>query len=605
MKIKLLEKYKSLEPFETPDLPRLVVITGKNGSGKSQLLDLLQYQDPTLDANTKSRMPSAAKTLKVENLEIRKVRSAPFGGVNPQSFSAVSRSAIETMDKTLIDNLPKFRANPKNMSTHEFRLLDKIREIRGVEAKDLTSDHIADYDYDHGDFEVKDIFSLNLSQVIINYFQNYNKNLSLETASNREKFKGKIKFLNEEEFEKKYPNPFTTINGILETAQVDYRLKEEDPVEYLFKANKSYEPIFYNLTTKAEVKIQDFSTGEKVLMGLAFTILNSTSFRNASLPNLLLLDEIDASLHPSMTKQLLDVIDINLVKKFGINVIMTTHSPSTIAVAPEESIYLLRKVGESGDRFVKVEKRVAIRNLLDGIRTFDVIPDNRKQIFVEARADEHFFNVVYESLKTSFKSGVHLNFISSGVNDGDCELVKSTVTKLRDAGNDKIFGIIDWDLKNGNSAGLFVHSQGKRYSLENVVLDPIYLGLFLLHEDVVKVSDILPGETASYFEVFKSKFSADKLIKLVDFVEQTVITHRSGKKVSVELLNGQSVQFDETYLHHQGHELEDLVKNTFKPLHKHTNPGALKRAITERIIKYFPEFLPKELLSILLQIEEA
>lgn len=41
MKITLLDKYKSLTPFESDELDSLTVITGKNGSGKSQLLNLI------------------------------------------------------------------------------------------------------------------------------------------------------------------------------------------------------------------------------------------------------------------------------------------------------------------------------------------------------------------------------------------------------------------------------------------------------------------------------------------------------------------------------------------------------------------------------------
>ena len=41
-KIKVIQKYKALTPFETPDLPSFVVLTGKNGSGKSQLLQLIR-----------------------------------------------------------------------------------------------------------------------------------------------------------------------------------------------------------------------------------------------------------------------------------------------------------------------------------------------------------------------------------------------------------------------------------------------------------------------------------------------------------------------------------------------------------------------------------
>ena len=44
MKISIIKKYKGLTPFETPDLPDFVILTGKNGSGKSQFLELLNIK---------------------------------------------------------------------------------------------------------------------------------------------------------------------------------------------------------------------------------------------------------------------------------------------------------------------------------------------------------------------------------------------------------------------------------------------------------------------------------------------------------------------------------------------------------------------------------
>jgi predicted ATPase len=41
MRALLKNTYKSLEPFESEELSNFTVITGKNGSGKSQLLDLI------------------------------------------------------------------------------------------------------------------------------------------------------------------------------------------------------------------------------------------------------------------------------------------------------------------------------------------------------------------------------------------------------------------------------------------------------------------------------------------------------------------------------------------------------------------------------------
>ena len=41
MNTKLIGKYYSLEGFEWEDIPKFAIITGKNGVGKSQFLDLI------------------------------------------------------------------------------------------------------------------------------------------------------------------------------------------------------------------------------------------------------------------------------------------------------------------------------------------------------------------------------------------------------------------------------------------------------------------------------------------------------------------------------------------------------------------------------------
>ena len=89
--------------------------------------------------------------------------------------------------------------------------------------------------------------------------------------------------------------------------------------------------------TQEEIDFGDLSSGEKVLLSLAFYLFSSRE--KNTFPKLLLLDEPDAHLHPSMSKQFLDVVKNILVDKYGVQVIMTTHSPSTVILAPNDAIY--------------------------------------------------------------------------------------------------------------------------------------------------------------------------------------------------------------------------------------------------------------------------
>ncbi len=123
--------------------------------------------------------------------------------------------------------------------------------------------------------------------------------------------------------------------------------------EYVFKLKHKYKDI--------EISFEDLSSGEKILMALVASIYKSQS--DGVFPDILLLDEIDATLHPSMIKNLLKVIE-NIFLAKGVKVIFTTHSPTTVALAPNDSIYVMKKDGL--DRIQKTSKEKAIKILTEG-----------------------------------------------------------------------------------------------------------------------------------------------------------------------------------------------------------------------------------------------
>ncbi len=101
-------------------------------------------------------------------------------------------------------------------------------------------------------------------------------------------------------------------------------------------------------------------------------------------PKLLLLDEVDATLHPTMIENLLHVIKNFLITK-GTKVILATHSPTTIALSPEESLFIVNKEGTN--RIEKHNRKDALEiltqgymTLEEGIKLFDQV--GRKEISI-------------------------------------------------------------------------------------------------------------------------------------------------------------------------------------------------------------------------------
>src|SRR5207247_9494265 len=121
-------------------------------------------------------------------------------------------------------------------------------------------------------------------------------------------------------------------------------------------------------------------------MSLALSLYNSNF--DIEFPKIRLMNEPDAHLHHSMTRKFLDVIQNVFVNEKGVKVIMTTHSPSTVALAPEESIFLMNK---TTPRIAKANKDEALRILTSGVPTLSINYENRRQVFVESKYDVEFY----------------------------------------------------------------------------------------------------------------------------------------------------------------------------------------------------------------------
>ena len=110
------------------------------------------------------------------------------------------------------------------------------------------------------------------------------------------------------------------------------------------------------------ITVESLSPGEKTIMSLIFFLYHASS--KEKLPEVILFDEPDAHLHPSLTQTLLTVIENIFVNQHKVKVILTTHSPSTIALSPEQSIYRMdKRLGYP----VKENKNSAVKTLSNGL----------------------------------------------------------------------------------------------------------------------------------------------------------------------------------------------------------------------------------------------
>lgn len=408
------------------------------------------------------------------------------------------------------------------------------------------------------------------------------------------------RFLSPEKFTEEYgPPPWDFVNQILEASNLDFRV-DNPPLH----ETTSYEPKLSKISKDVEMKFQDLSSGEKVLMSFALCLYNSQESRQAKqFPRLLLLDEVDAPLHPSMAASLLNTIQNVLVKDKGVSVIMTTHSPSTVALAPEDAIY---SMDPSGPRVKKVSKGAALALLTAGVPTLSISFTGRRQVFVESRTDADIYDRLYQKYKYKLDSERSLSFIEVGrINDagleqsGGCAQVTRLVTTLAESGNQSVLGLVDWDGRQSATNRIHVLAPNIRDGLESLLFDPLLVvGLVARESLIVSKQKQILTEQESYTSL--TEWDAARWQLAVDRVQDLILGNEMGRSgtTTVHYMSGISLTIQVAYLSLDDHELENRVTTTFGILKsKNRHAGDLMRHVVDSVLSDFDSFLPLDLIA--------
>ena len=147
----------------------------------------------------------------------------------------------------------------------------------------------------------------------------------------------------------------------------DFSNPEPDKILFASHTKYSFESTFTNRATGDSYSLDNLSSGEKILMSLCMASFNKTMGRR--LPKLVLLDELDAVLHPSMISALIAGLKELFVNN-GTGVLMATHSVTTVSLLEEGEIFRITRCG----RKVNVQpvlKSEAVAELSEGLATID------------------------------------------------------------------------------------------------------------------------------------------------------------------------------------------------------------------------------------------
>lgn len=538
-------KYKSITPFEWKNIPNFAIITGPNGSGKSQLLELI-YNSIINKTGTIERVEINEK---INSNEITYLR----GEWDLQNTSEVNLSKIQMSLDQQFQNLKSNLNRGIILNEADARRQALISYILIKTGKktinELTVDEFSKY--------IPEIFieqENQLSQKIGELFYNYRLSEIEKLAEG---------LTPEEIIQSLGQKPWIILREIINESKLPFEIN--DPSKHGFK--DSFQLKLRNTILNEEVNFSDLSSGEKVLISLMFYLYNSQE-KNI-FPKFLLMDEPDAHLHPSMSQQFLNVVKNVLVDKYNVKVIMTTHSPSTVILAPSESIY---EMSRSEPRIkLSHSKNHSVSLLTAGLV---YVGEGTKYFLVEDVEDVNFYSYIYNQLTSNnqINADIPLVFIPASTKDksGGKDVVQNWVKKLQESGLVNVVnGLIDEDSGNIVSNGVF---KIDRYSIENYVADPLIVFATLLDKEKAPNID---GINLNIGEEYKIKTYPNQLLqKIIDEIISlakpkltTIFPNFNSSDeeiIEIELITGQKVFYPKWLLKRRGKTIiQELYNQIF------------------------------------------
>lgn len=425
--IKLNTRYKSLqEGFEWKDIPSFAVLTGVNGVGKSQLLEVIKGKSEKL--NNRGSYQRIAR----EVISKAGPTNLIFSGESTQNRLSLNGliDYVRNRDQRLVsireldDNIKSYQNTISNLQVKWAQTTDKVERLRLDKQKDSFEGQIKRFQEQKLDFIIypydeelkrvaqiigKNVEELNEDDIRRNAVDNFESlttvdELSRYLKSENQRYMRRVTGLMEKgqnEAAKSLvaqERPYQTINRLFSQYNFNY-FDMLNPFPDDGKLNgeicfqgKGGEVIDYNSLSRGEQAIVQFviwSYGQ--------------DFRGNRL-NTMVLDEPDAHLHSSMCKMMVEIFsELSAPKETGgggIRIIITTHSPSTVAFTPEGSLFVMQREDDNTRTIRPTTSEKAVEILSDGIFTFSkamsnftILSESTKHnlVFVEGKTDvKHF-----------------------------------------------------------------------------------------------------------------------------------------------------------------------------------------------------------------------
>lgn len=449
MKINISNNGKILQDKLNIELPNFTVLTGENGSGKTQLLEYL-YSN-AINPATQGVSPLLIKSPYIpsitddfnrqlsdvvysypgiknyndyilsgpsiqqiqEEWKILEPITKAFTLIKTKKFSN-SEDELKALNNTIVEFIKNFSFDIDGLTNSKLITMDQLTQLKSISLK--ASKAIDELTYT--DFLIfyniqTNIFSSALDLLFHQFYlkQKYYPQLTENISP-----------------------PWEVFNTILQKANFKYK------TEYIIPSDEnqlSIVKLVDNETKTSNVTLNSLSSGEKTIIALIFVLYHAST--NGNFPEVILFDEPDAHLHPSLTQIFISVIQSVLVDEQKVKVILTTHSPSTIALSPESSIYRMdRGLGYP----IKESRSKAIQSLSNGLASITIEEGNlgieyilkstkKNILFTEGITDKIILQIAWKKL--------YNNEIPFLVQDCFCASFLSNLFKNGDNQQDGIF----------------------------------------------------------------------------------------------------------------------------------------------------------------------
>lgn len=350
------------------DIPQFAVITGKNGSGKTQLLSFL-HGNAGYEPEKKDNKPyylEKDSALNQDSVKFISESYRPLSSLKPDNNRMFEQSIRIGTDVT------SETQGIRGLSEQQLLITPFVEKLEGNWIGEVFTGYLA-----------------TVNQLKIFFYGKPDNPKSDEEIYDYIGMRP----------------PWLEISEHFEKYGIEYKILPP-------KSAYDGSPHFWDTRTGQEVSYEYLSHGEKLIITLVLWAYNR--FMGQTL-KVFLLDEYDAHLNPSLAKIFVEIVKEKLVAEYGIQVIMTTHSPSTVAYVADEDLFWM----ERSEPIIKSSRSEIVPILSDGIMTFNeagsllnCVARSKKNvlIFTEGDTDVQHIFIANEKLK----SGLDFEVISCG-----------------------------------------------------------------------------------------------------------------------------------------------------------------------------------------------